>query len=71
VQLVEHDDPLPLPASAKGIWIVFVTRAQLASTWTIAKQRGVTAISFEDLARHHKGEFQSPMPWIKQLVDLK
>jgi hypothetical protein len=70
-QLVEYEDPWPAPANARGIWIVFLKPTDLAKAWLAAKQRNLTAIGFEDLTRHHKGEFQQPMPWWISIAALQ
>lgn len=70
-QLCEFEDPLPVPPAAKGVWIAFVKKGEASAVWNLAKNRNCFAVGFEDLSKHHNGEFQTPMTWWKDLLALK
>jgi len=47
--------------------ILFATATNWRQRATEAQSRGATLIGFEDLSRHHNGEFQRPFTWWQQL----
>ncbi len=64
----EDDPPRNGWTKCKGPCVILFATAQ---TWRQrareAQQRGATIIGFEDVSRHHNGDFQRPFSWWTQL----